>query len=200
MPTSLWKSTLEEFLGELAGTAPAPAGVSVAAATAAFALSLVVKTLEITAQKGPRPGELIGRADELSGQLKALADRDAAAFDEYLRCVRLPKDTEGRAEAIAEALRATIEVPLEAARCASAGLRVCVEGAGSVNKFVAPDLGAAAELMAGAVRAILVSVDSNLKSLRNEDRLLEVSKRERNEIDSSTSTHLDEARKRIASL
>lgn len=168
---SLWKSTLAEFQIELAGTEPAPAGVSIAAVSSTLALSLLVKTLEITAKKSARPAALIEKAHSLSVKLAELADRDAAAFDEYLRCLRLPKENGGRAEQLASAGRATIEIPLEAARCAAAGIALCAEAANLVNAFVAPDLGAATALLHGAMRAILVSVDFNLQTLASDDTL-----------------------------
>jgi formiminotetrahydrofolate cyclodeaminase len=180
MRLSLWSSTLSDFRVELATTAPAPAGVSIAAVSAAFALSLVVKTLEITAKASPRADALIEQAHALSGQLAKLADRDAAAFDEYLRCVRLPKDSSFRSAELAKALHETIETPLEAAQRAVQGLKLCSDAV--VNPFVAPDLGAAAALLAGSVRAILVSVDFNLGTLQQGDPFLEAASAERERI------------------
>ena len=54
---------------------------------------------------------------------------------------------------------------MKTARCAVAGLDLCGEAAGLVHEFVAADLGAAAILLAGAVRATLLSVDFNLGQL-----------------------------------
>ena len=47
------------------------------------------------------------------------------------------------------------------ARCAVTGLDLRADAAGFVHEFVAADFGAAAVLLAGAVRATLLSVDFN---------------------------------------
>src|SRR6516225_8646866 len=61
--------------------------------------------------------------------------------------------------------RRRLEVLLAAANAAIAGLNVCAEAAELAEGPVATDLGGAAMLLAGAVRAMLLSVDANLAAL-----------------------------------
>ena len=105
-----------------------------------------------------------------SARLARYADEDIAVFNDYMACRRLAKDTPQRDCALAAALRTTIEVPMNVARSAAAGIDLCLSAAGFVHAFVAADLGAAAELLAGAVRATLLSVDFNLSQIPHDSQ------------------------------
>jgi len=61
-------------------------------------------------------------------------------------------------------LKAT-QTPLAAARSAVAAIELCAEAADIARGAIAADIGGAAALLAGAVRAILCSVDANLREL-----------------------------------
>ncbi|MEO8026105.1 MAG: cyclodeaminase/cyclohydrolase family protein [Bryobacteraceae bacterium] len=179
MTTSIWSLTLDDFQRNLASTAPAPAGVSLAAATATFALNLLVKTLAIAARHKDAPEDarsiqnLIEEATGMSTQLARSADLDAVAFDAYINASRLPTSTdaerESRAHAIGESRKYIVDVPLTAARLAAAGIDVCERSVDLLHAFVIADLGAATALLAGAVTAILGSLDYNLRQLPSDD-------------------------------
>jgi formiminotetrahydrofolate cyclodeaminase len=159
MADSIWKSRLEEFRDQLASRDPIPAGVSVAAVSASLALSLLIKVLEITRRRRDFQGdpakieELLASARAESKKLELYADEDIAAFAEYMASRRTPNEV--------TALRRAIEVPLQAARAAAAGLKLCAESAAITPASIAPDLGAAALLLTASVRAMLLSVESN---------------------------------------
>jgi formiminotetrahydrofolate cyclodeaminase len=167
MPESIWKATLEGFRGRVASTAPTPAGVSTAAVSASLGLGLLIKVLGIAKKRKDFSGdparveEMLRSAQIELTRLEHFADDDIAAFDEYMACRRLPGD----ADALAAALRRAIEVPLEAAAAASRGLELCAAATGLTPASIAPDLGSAAALLAGAVRAMLLSVDANVREL-----------------------------------
>jgi formiminotetrahydrofolate cyclodeaminase len=93
-----------------------------------------------------------------SVRLVRYADQDIAAYQNY-------RDSLKRKRGIEAALRRIIETPLEAASSAVRGLDLCVEAVSLVPLSVASDLGAAETLLAGAVRAILLTVDVNLLQL-----------------------------------
>jgi len=161
MPTSIWTSTLEQFRDRVASRDPVPAGVTVAAVSATLALALLSKVLQVTRNRkdfagdGDLLGALLEESQKTSEKLSRLADEDIAAFQEYLDCSRRKQPTDA-------ALRKTIEVPLNVARTASFGITLCDQAAGHVHKVVAPDLGIASRLLAGAVRSTLITVKSNL--------------------------------------
>ena len=124
------------------------------------------KVLRIAGQRKDFSGDrerldfLIGAARKSSSHLSRWADEDAWAFHQYLVAKRL-KD----AAAIDASLRTAIQIPLQIAREAVSGLDLCAMAAGFIHKALAADLGTAAILLAGAVRATLLTVDANLTQI-----------------------------------
>ncbi len=175
MDTTLRKATIENFRGRVASIEPTPAGVAVCAISASLGLGLLEKVLRITGQRRDFSGDrvrllqLCEAAQDEGRRLAQCADDDTAAFNEYLACRRLPKDTlqqrEERARAIDAALRRATDIPLMTARRAVAGLDLCADAAGFVHEFVSADLSAATVLLASAVRATLLSVEFNIGQL-----------------------------------
>jgi formiminotetrahydrofolate cyclodeaminase len=130
-------------------------GVSAAAASATLGLNLLVMVLEIVAKRKNFAGDLeklkslCDGARSESERLARYAYEDVAAYAEYMKSRRLT--------------RRLIEVPMQTARSALLGLDLCAEAVGMVSGAVVSDLGTAAILLAGAVRAILLHVDVNLQ-------------------------------------
>lgn len=207
LASSLWSSTLEEFREKVASPDPSIAAVAVAAVSASCALNLVVMVLEIVAGRKNFRGDrrrleaLVEAARSESERLARFADQDPAAYSHYVRCLRMPKSTDAervqRERAIAGALRRATEVPLAAANAAVAGLNVCVEAAEMAEGPAATDLGGAAMLLAGAVRAMLLSVDANLAAL-GETEFRDQAAVERGELEDHAIRQAGAVRKRIA--
>ncbi len=175
MPASIRESTVEEFRSAVASGQPMPAGVSASAVSASFALGLAAKVLEVSGRRKDFAGDrsklraLLATAQSESHRMVRFAEDDVAAFHAYIAAVRLPHATaseqEERARAIASAVRAAIDVPLGAARAAAAGIALCADAAGMAHPGVAADLGAAAALLASALRVFLLCADSNVQQL-----------------------------------
>ncbi len=113
-------------------------------------MSLLLKTLVIT---GGQP-ELLESARLESAHLRAAADEDIGAVTQFM------SSRDGAAA------RQAIEAPLRAARAAVAGLELCAKA--SVKPVLSADLDAARMLLVGALRAILVCIDANLRGHENE--------------------------------
>ena len=160
MPDSIWTATLSSFHDDLAGTRPVPAGVAASAVAANLGLGLLMKVLKIIGKKRD-VASLHDAARRESARLKQAADDDIAAFNEYMDCLRHKQPVDA-------AMRKAIEIPMTAARSAVAGVDLCAEAAGLVHALIAADLGAAATLLSGAARAILLSVDYNINQLRSD--------------------------------
>ena len=143
---TIWTAPLAAFCEDLASTKQAPAGVAASAVSARLGLSLLIKVLTIT---GQRP-DLIEPARLESENLARAAEDDIRAIQE--------RDA-----------KQALEVPMRAARAAAAGLDLCAEAAGCVRGWIAADLGAARELLAGAARGILLCVDANLQRTPDPD-------------------------------
>jgi formiminotetrahydrofolate cyclodeaminase len=164
---SLWTGTLAGFREKAGGADPVPAGVAISAVTASFALALVGKVLVIAGKKRD-VSALVEIARAQSDQLADLADRDIRAFEQYM--------------STGDMLPA-IEVPMEAARAVVRGLGVCAEAAGFVKGLTAADIGAAAALLSGAVQAMLLSVDFNLRYMRADEQFSLTITAERGELE-----------------
>jgi formiminotetrahydrofolate cyclodeaminase len=171
----------------------------VSAVSASLGLGLLEKVVRIVSHRRDFSGDL-GRLSELgdaarreSARLARYADEDIAAFNEYMVCRRLAKDT-------AAALRTTIEIPMNVARSAAAGIDLCHGAASFVHAFVAADLGAAAELLAGAVRATLLSGDFNLSQIPHDSQFYRDVIAERRELQSQTLLKTDALVQRIATI
>ena len=138
--------------------------VGTAAISAALALRLVAEVLEIAGRKqsSERVTELIRKAKKDAGRLAHLAREDGRAYKEYMRARR-----ERRPDVQAK-LRRAIAVPLQAAGTAAAAIELCQEALPYMRGAIAADICGATELLAGAVGAILCTVDVNLKPVEDE--------------------------------
>jgi len=157
---SIWTTTLAGFREKAGGPDPVPASVAISAVTASFALALLAKVISI-AGKWKNLDALLDAARNESTRLKELADDDILAFNQYMECRRQGKD-------LTAAIRQAIEVPMDAARSAVRGLGLCAQTASIVQGLTAADVGAAAALLSGAVRAMLLSVDVNIREMRSD--------------------------------
>jgi formiminotetrahydrofolate cyclodeaminase len=101
--------------------------------------------------------------------LTNLADEDIKAYSTYMSSLQASNSPE-REQAKELALREAINVPMDAARCIVRGLKLCQEAAPLCHVgMMAADLGVAASLLAGGLRAMLLTVESNVRQLPVED-------------------------------
>jgi formiminotetrahydrofolate cyclodeaminase len=199
---SVWKSTLEEFDGQIGQGDAITGAVAVASISAAFAVSLLSMVLEITARKKAAEShqghlqKLLAAAKAEWEHLRRAADEDRAAYGAYRKASGLPRASEqdraGRHEAMRSALEQATETPLRAARSAVRAIELCAEAAPLARGDVAADIGGAAAMLEGAVHAILTSVDANLR--RIEDKRFVA---ERRELGQRASCYGDQVREQI---
>jgi methenyltetrahydrofolate cyclohydrolase len=183
MEASVWSARLEEFREGIAAGNSITGAVAVSAVSGALAATVLQMVLEVAARKHPSPGleSLIAATRDVANKLARSADEDRAAYAAFCETLKLPKTTTAeqaaRQQARARALRRATQVPLEAARAAAQAIELCAAAAPFAAGAIAADIGGAAALLAGAVRAILVSVDANLRQLEDQpgyDQLLEL--------------------------
>ena len=155
--------------------------MSVSAISASLGLALVEKVLLIARGGREKLDQLREAAKAGAERLADHADEDVAAFNEYMACRRMEKSEE-RERAMGAAMARAIEVPLKIVREAGAGLDLCAEAARFVHAAIAADLGAAILLLVGAVRATLLSIDSNLWQVPRESELYREAVAERDEM------------------
>jgi formiminotetrahydrofolate cyclodeaminase len=156
------QATLQQLRAQILSGDSVTGAVAVSAVTAALAVTVLEMSLEVTARKHPSEhvDRLIESAREVSVRLLACADEDRAAYTAYRQARKDPA-------AAHDALRRAIETPLAAARAAASAIPLCGEASGLAHGPISADVGGAALLLSGAVRAMLLSVDANLKAMHD---------------------------------
>lgn len=162
---------IEEFLGTLASSAPAPGGGSVAALSGALGASLFIMVAEITmGKKKPEDKTPIEKALETLRPVKErfvdLIDEDAAAFEKVMAAFKMPKEEEGQQEArkkaIEEATIGAAEVPAETAAAALGALEAGRDLAEYGSKSAVSDVACGALCLEAAARAAAYNIRINL--------------------------------------
>lgn len=173
-----------DFVERIAALTPTiPAGGSAVALCGALAASLgqFVARASHKRQRDPDAQErfqrLVERLDALKLRCLELMDEDAAAYERFMRAVRLPKGTQeeisARQEALASAAVVAMEPPLALARHGLEILRLALELAETGHPAARADGQAAAEMaracLNGAVRLALAGL-SDLRDPSVADR------------------------------
>lgn len=175
MSDSIWNLSLCAALDQTASANPTPGGGSIAPMSGAFGLGLVLMALEVSAKKQTPAAEAAAAAlDEGRAYLTEISqfvDRDVAVFQSYMAALRLPKTTEleqaARDSARAAASLDAARTPLLAAEACLRALQFAKSAAPHVHKNVWSDLLAGADLLMGAIKAVLRTVDINLPALKD---------------------------------
>ncbi len=165
----------EDFLEELAAATPTPGGGSAAAYSAAVAAALVAMVARLTIGKkkyadvASRMQEIIQEAETLRHQMSAAVQQDAAAFEEVMNALRLPKETDeqqaARQQAINAAMIQAALVPLKVARGALNAMQLASEVISKGNINAISDGGSAAAQAQAALTGAALNVRINLIDL-----------------------------------
>ena len=155
------------YLDALASAAPAPGGGSAAALAAALGAALVAMTCRVTAAREAAAAEALGalaeEADALRRRLGALADDDARAYAGVIAARRSPASS--RAAAVEDALKRATDVPARLAAESRNVLALCERIAPCARASALSDLGVAALLTHGALRAATLTARTNLAGI-----------------------------------
>jgi len=153
--TPLLNMNLREFANETAGESPAPGGGSISAYVGALGVSLGTMVANLSAHKRgwddrwEEYSEWAVKGDYFKERLLALVDEDTNAFNKIMDAFKLPKDSdeekELRQQAIQDATKYAIEVPIHVMENALASMEV-------MNAMV--DMGLQSSLSDAAVGAL----------------------------------------------
>ena len=188
---TLWQLRLDEFRDQTASAAPTPGGGSVACVCATLGAGLVIMAAEITRKTTPSLDldRLLDELRALSAQLSSSADADVAVFGDFMAALKLPRADDAakaaRKQAIGRAAVAACEAPLEAASAMRLCLTLTANGAALIKPEVESDVKAGADLLRGALTAVLYNVDINLPYVPDGD------------VKRTLVTRLDELRRKV---
>lgn len=170
---SIWQQHLKDFRDSLAHQ-PMPGCGAAATVVADLGLALILKGLHLTQQHHADEARatLIEEGERLKQQLAPLADRDVVAFEGLMAALSLPhknkQETQARRHAIYEAATEAVEVPLRTARLCQAALSLGLRAGGYSEQQFKSDTQAGGELLAAALRSVLLNVLANIDTLGSE--------------------------------
>ncbi|MGE0866094.1 MAG: cyclodeaminase/cyclohydrolase family protein [Vicinamibacterales bacterium] len=169
--------SVTQFLDALSSPAPTPGGGTASAVAGAMAASLFVMVTGLAKSNTNTEQEKAALAaakvtlQPVIATLAALADADAAAFDEVLNAYRLPKASEDdkavRSAAIQLALQGATAVPLQTLRACAAAMAQAETVAACGNRSAVSDVGVAIGLLEAAAAGAEANVRINLASVRD---------------------------------
>jgi methenyltetrahydrofolate cyclohydrolase len=179
--------SVSTFLDELASAEPVPGGGSAAAVAGALAASLVSMVCQLTIGRRrfqdvtPMLLEVLAQSEAARQRLAALAQEDTEVYSGVMAAYRMPGESAEeqtvRDQAWQSALIQAALVPMEIAELCRQVVDLALPTSQTGNPWAVSDAGVAALLGEAALRAALLSVDINLKSIRNSDAVADLNRR-----------------------
>lgn len=170
--------TSKDFLTALASSAPAPGGGGGAAMAGALAAALASMVANLTIGKEKFAAQecevkaLLQEAEQVRQTLLNLVEDDAAVFNSFMACYKLPKTTDAekaaRTAAIRKAAKQAAEVPLAIARASFKVLQLAHRLVIIGNPGVITDGACSALLARAALRCAEYNVRINLGLTKDE--------------------------------
>jgi formiminotetrahydrofolate cyclodeaminase len=178
---------LKQFVDRLAAGVPTPGGGSASALAGCLAASLGAMVCDLTLGKPKYESvraEMERARAALSGlrkDLLALVDRDAEAYDEVARAMKLPRETDeqkqARQEALGKASQFATEIPVKTAESCLAVLEQIGVVAEKGNSNAVSDAGVAAHLAHAGLAGAALNVRINLPGIPDRGRAAQIEQR-----------------------
>lgn len=170
---------LDNFMDRLASSSPAPGGGAASSLVAIVGTSLNAMVAGLTEGKKGYEGSqkmmehIRARSNEIRSELRDLMVADEEAFNSIVGAWKMPRATEEEKEArkasIQKATKIAIKVPWRIASLAHEVLRIGALLVDHGNRNAITDAGSSLEFARAAIRAVLLNVRINLKSLTDQD-------------------------------
>jgi glutamate formiminotransferase/formiminotetrahydrofolate cyclodeaminase len=173
----LIQMTAKALAEETSSESPAPGGGSVSAYVGALGVSLGVMVANLSAHKRGWDerwnefSEVAVKGMRIQKELLRLVDEDTAAFNRIMEAFGLPKGTEeekvARVNAIEDASKYAMEVPLRTAEVALEGMDICLAMVKSGNPNSITDAGVGAMCIRTAVLGAIMNVRINAAGIKD---------------------------------
>ncbi len=168
-----------DFVDEVSRDSPAPGGGSVAALSGALGAALGTMVANLSTSKAgfekykEKLANISSKGQKTKDQLVKAIDDDTSAFDEVIKAMRMPKDTEEekilRNEKMQKGYKIATLVPLETVEYCKDALYICKEISEIMDESMSSDVGSGALMAnAGAISAAY-NVRINLKSIKDKE-------------------------------
>ncbi len=167
------------FLNELASSAPAPGGGSVAALSGALGAALVSMVCNLTIGKEKYAAvwddisALLDNSEKLRQNLTSLIEEDVEAYTKLSQTMKMPRDTEEqkniRAAAMDRALKDATDVPMRIAQACESVMNLCRPAADKGNINAVSDVGVGILMAEAGLRSAALNVLINLGAIKDEE-------------------------------
>ncbi|GAA2164196.1 MULTISPECIES: cyclodeaminase/cyclohydrolase family protein [Glycomyces] len=171
------KTTIEDWLTDLASELPAPGGGAAAGMGAAMAAALVSMVCNLTigkpkfAEHEAVMREALAEAERLRLEALQLAEDDAEAFSGVVAAYKLPKSSDeekaARTAAIQAGLVEAAAVPLAVARVSAEVIKLSGRILEGSNPNVISDVAVAASAAKSALESAALNVDINVVAIKD---------------------------------
>ncbi len=187
MAEKLTEKPLRSFLEELASSAPAPGGGSVAALAGALGAALISMVNNLTIGKEKYAGvqddikTLLKKSESLRKKLAELLEEDVAVYTQLSQTMKMPRDTEEqknlRAKAMDRDLKAAAGVPMRVAEACVAVMDLCRPVADKGNINAVSDVGVGILMAEAGLRSAALNVLINLGWIKDPQYVSETRKK-----------------------
>jgi len=174
----LTKKPVVTFLDELASSAPAPGGGSVAALSGALGAALISMVCNLTVGKKRYADvqedikALLAQSEALRKELVELLEADVRVYTEVSRAMKMPRATEeekaARTAAMQKALKAATDVPMQVAEACVKVMDLCQPAAEKGNVNAVSDAGVAVLMAEAGLRSAALNILINLAWIKDE--------------------------------
>ena len=173
--------SVADFTNEVDSNSPAPGGGSVSALASDIGVSLARMMAHLSFEKKKfeqldekTKEEFKARFDklgEIRKELSTLVDKDTESFNEFMKAVKMPKETEEqnklRAKAIQEATIFSIEVPYKTASLSLEALRLLDFLIKNGNQNAITDIGVGTLMLLAGMEGAILNVKVNLGQIKD---------------------------------
>ena len=178
MTERLTDKAVSQFLDELASSAPAPGGGSVAALSGALGAALVSMVCNLTISKKKYADveqdikAILKESEDLRHKLADLLQADVQAYTAVSQAMKMPRATDeektARAKTMQKALIRATEVPLQIAEACVEVIALCQPAAEKGNKNAISDAGVAILMAEAGLRSAALNILINLGWIKDQ--------------------------------
>lgn len=175
--------TVTDFANEVDSNSPAPGGGSVSALASDIGVGLARMMAHLSFGKkkfealdDATKTEFKARFDklgEIRAELSTLVDKDTESFNEFMKALKMPKETEEekavRAKAMEDATVFSIEVPYKTASLSLEALKVLDFLVANGNQNAITDIGVGTLMLCTGLEGAILNVKVNLMGLENKE-------------------------------
>ena len=175
--------TVSEFIDEIDSNSSAPGGGSVSALASSIGIALTRMMAYLSFGKNSYENldesirrefiDEFNKLGDLKQEINEMIDRDTESFTEYMKAIKMPKETEeqikDRKMAIEDAKLFSIDVPLKTAKLSLEALESIDYISAYGNKNAITDMAVGILMMYAGLEGAILNVKVNLKGLNNEE-------------------------------